>query len=162
MRSGRPKGRSSDNRSFGPLGDLIRQSRLNLGLGLADLADACNCSVQFISNIEHGRAPLPWYMIPDLALELKLTSEEVQVANLAIRADFKSFFNSAGQSKSKKVARPAILKNLAGAASAVAMATKDDQLCELIYRYQYASAHSKKKFLRAAFELLETAPDSKN
>src|SRR5206468_1936191 len=69
---GRPKGRSRDNRSFGPLGDLIRSNRLSRGLGLADVAKACQCSVQFVSNIEHGRAPLPWEKVPQLASVLKI------------------------------------------------------------------------------------------
>ena len=41
MKRGRPKGRSRDNRSFGPLGDLIRSHRLAKGLGLLDVAKAC-------------------------------------------------------------------------------------------------------------------------
>ena len=38
MKRGRPKGRSSDNRSFGPLGDLIRKNRLDKGYGLKRLS----------------------------------------------------------------------------------------------------------------------------
>src|SRR5579872_5401960 len=91
MKRGRPKGRSRDNRSFGPLGDLIRSHRLARGLGLLEVAKACQCSVQFVSNIEHGRAPLPWEKVPQLAAVLKIQAEELQAANLAIRSDFKSF-----------------------------------------------------------------------
>src|SRR3954470_11874976 len=94
MKRGRPKGRSRDNRSFGPLGNLIRKHRLDKGLGLADVAKSCQCSVQFISNIEHGRAPLPWDKAPLLASALKIALEELQVANLAIRSDFKSFVSN--------------------------------------------------------------------
>src|SRR3954470_18951683 len=108
MKRGRPKGRSRDNRSFGPLGDLIRKHRLDKGLGLADVAKACQCSVQFISNIEHGRAPLPWDMVDRLASCLKISTDELQVANLAIRSDFKSFAGTS--SLGKKVKKPDILK----------------------------------------------------
>src|SRR6478735_7904594 len=91
MKRGRPKGRSRDNRSFGPLGDLIRKHRLERSLGLLDVAKACDCSVQFISNIEHGRAPLPWEKVGQLASFLKIPMDDLQAANLAIRSDFKSF-----------------------------------------------------------------------
>src|SRR4051812_12630493 len=107
MKRGRPKGRSRDNRSFGPLGDLIRKNRLDKGLGLADVARACQCSVQFISNIEHGRAPLPWEKTPQLAGVLKIPVDDLQVANLAIRSDFKSFVSTSSK-VGKKVAKPQV------------------------------------------------------
>src|SRR4051812_32899304 len=91
IKRGRPKGRSSDNRSFGPLGDLIRKHRLNKELGLLDVAKACHCSVQFVSNIEHGRAPLPWDKVNQFANVLDISVESLQIANLAMRSDFKSF-----------------------------------------------------------------------
>src|SRR3712207_3123428 len=126
MKRGRPKGRSSDNRSFGPLGDLIRAHRLNKGLGLLDVAKACGCSVQFVSNIEHGRAPLPWDKVPLLASVLKIPVEELQAANLAIRSDFKSFVTV---SKGRKTASAASNgKMTTGISSAVAYAAKDAQL----------------------------------
>ncbi len=152
MKRGRPKGRSRDNRSFGPLGDLIRSHRLQKGLGLLDVAKACQCSVQFVSNIEHGRAPLPWDKVGQLASALKIPVEELQVANLAIRSDFKSFVNT---SKGKKTAKPAVLGKMSGTASAVAFAAKDGQLQEVIQKYQTASPASRKKFVRAALQLLE-------
>src|SRR3954447_13881791 len=128
MKRGRPKGRSRDNRSFGPLGDLIRRHRLDKGLGLLDVAKACQCSVQFISNIEHGRAPLPWDKVGQLASYLKLPVEELQAANLAIRSDFKSFVQT---SKGRRVKTPAaLISGMTGAASAVAMTSKDIQLRE--------------------------------
>src|SRR5215831_8733798 len=119
---GRPKGRSNDSRSFGPLGDLVRNQRMKLGLGLLDIAKACQCSVQFVSNIEHGRAPLPWDKVPQLATVLKIPSEELQAANLAIRSDFKTFV---GAAKGARTAKPAVLGKLKGTASAVAFAAKD-------------------------------------
>src|ERR1700691_2799165 len=102
MKRGRPKGRSRDNRSFGPLGDLIRSHRLQKGLGLLDVAKACQCSVQFVSNIEHGRAPLPWDKVEMLATALKISLEDLQVANLAICSDFKSFVST---SRGKKLTK---------------------------------------------------------
>ncbi len=150
MKRGRPKGRSSDSRSFGPLGDLIRSARLAKGLGLLDVAKACGCSVQFVSNIEHGRAPLPWDKVSQLASVLKISVEELQAANLAIRSDFKSFV-TVGKG-SKKTATPAI--KMAGTASAVAVAAKDAQLREVIQRYQSASSEERKKFVRAALQML--------
>lgn len=143
MKRGRPKGRSSDSRSFGPLGDLIRNHRLSRGLGLSDVAKACSCSVQFVSNIEHGRAPLPWEKVSQLASVLKIQVSDLQAANLSIRSDFKSFVG--GSSKGKK----------AGSASAVvAYAAKDTALRELIEKYQGATPASRKRFVRAASKML--------
>lgn len=153
MKRGRPKGRSSDSRSFGPLGDLIRTARLAKGLGLLDVAKACDCSVQFVSNIEHGRAPLPWDKVGQLASVLKISAEELQAANLAIRSDFKSFVTVSKGRKGSTVNSPANGK-MAGAASAVAVAAKDAQLREVIQRYQSASSEERKKFVRAALQLL--------
>ena len=153
MKRGRPKGRSSDSRSFGPLGDLIRKHRLERELGLADVAKACDCSVQFISNIEHGRAPLPWDKVPLLAGFLKIPAEELQAANLAIRSDFKSFvkLSRGPKTAAQKRATPANIQN--GAASAVAFSAKDDQLLEILNRYQQATATDRKKFVRAALKM---------
>jgi transcriptional regulator with XRE-family HTH domain len=154
MKRGRPKGRSSDNRSFGPLGDLIRKHRLEKRLGLADVAKACQCSVQFISNIEHGRAPLPWDKVGQLALFLKIPGEELQAANLAIRSDFKSFVSVSNSRGNRRVAVPAILKGARGAASALAFTAKDTELQEVIARYQGASTSLRKRFVRTALRML--------
>ncbi len=138
---GRPKGRSSDNRSFGPLGDLIRKNRLDKGLGLADVAKACHCSVQFVSNIEHGRAPLPWDKLPLVASYLKIPLEDLQAANLAVRSDFQTFVKS---SKNKT----------AVAASAFTLTAKDKELQEVIQAYQVATTANRKKFVKSALKLL--------
>ncbi len=146
---GRPKGfGNKDNRSFGPLGDLIRKHRIERRLGLADLAKACDCSVQFISNIEHGRAPLPWERAPQLAKVLGIPVDEIRSANLAIRADFKVFAHPA---IGKKIAKPQVLKNLA---STIALASEDSSLQEVIQRYQAASKASRKEFLKVAINIL--------
>lgn len=151
MKRGRPKGRSRDRRSFGPLGDLIRSNRLSRGLGLSDVAKACQCSVQFVSNIEHGRAPLPWEKVNQLASVLKISVQELQAANLAIRSDFKSFVGTGGK---RTVQTPAVLSQVTGTASAVAFAAKDTKLREVIQRYQDASPESRKRFVTAAIEML--------
>jgi hypothetical protein len=99
--------------------------------------------VQFVSNIEHGRAPLPWEKVGVLASVLKIPVEELQAANLAIRSDFKSFVTT---TKGKKLAT--------GAASVVALAAKDTQLREIIQKYQSANTESRRKFLRTAMQVL--------
>lgn len=155
MKRGRPKGRSRDNRSFGPLGDLIRKNRLEKRLGLLDVAKACRCSVQFISNIEHGRAPLPWDKVGQLAGYLKLPVEELQAANLTIRSDFKSFVTIGKPKKSRTITAPSGMNGMSGAASAVAFTARDSQLQEVIQRYQIASPASRKRFVKAALRLLD-------
>lgn len=152
MKRGRPKGRSSDSRSFGPLGDLIRSHRLQKAFGLLDVAKACQCSVQFLSNIEHGRAPLPWVKLGQLANVLNITVEELEIANLAVRSDFKSFVST---SKGKKVSKPLALRKITEAASAVSFAAKDVQIQEVILKYQAASQTSRNRFVREALELLK-------
>ena len=148
---GRPKGRSNDNRSYGPLGDLIRTARVARGLGLADVAKACDCSVQFISNIEHGRAPLPWEKVGLLASILKVSIEEVRAANLSIRSDFKSFVGTPSNKKTRAFLPTA---RVTGTASAVAFAAKDNDLRELIIRYQTATPELRKRFVRTAMQIL--------
>jgi transcriptional regulator with XRE-family HTH domain len=145
---GRPKGFSRDKRSFGPLGDLLRGARLEKQLGLADVAQACDFSVQFLSNIEHGRAPLPWDKVEHISKVLDLSMSDLQVANLTIRADFKSFVGSA---RGRRVAKPSVLS---GAASAVALSAGDADLQEIIQKYRLASQGSREKFIHAALELL--------
>ena len=143
---GRPKGRSIDRRSFGPLGDLIRKSRFEKGLGLADVAKACKCSVQFISNIEHGRAPLPWEKVDLLAKCLDVIPEVVRAANLAMRADFQEFMGA--KSKPEVTA--------ASSAATVALGARDGELQQIITAYQLASMSSRKKFVKEAMKILSS------
>lgn len=162
MKRGRPKGRSRDTRSFGPLGDLIRKNRLDKGLGLLDVARACDCSVQFISNIEHGRAPLPWNKVPMIAKFLGIAAEELQAANLAVRSDFRSFVHSASgkRGRSPGLSGPQVLRSMNGMQSALAVSSaasstiRDTQLQEILSRYQVASQESKQRFVKAALKLL--------
>jgi transcriptional regulator with XRE-family HTH domain len=154
MKRGRPKGKSTDKRSFGPLGDLIRKRRLENGLGLADVARAVKCSVQFISNIEHGRAPLPWEKAERLSTYLEIPMDELQAANLQIRADFKSFMAT---SKGKRVAKAnTALASVKDAATVVAASAQDNLLGELIRLYQAAAPANRKKLYTVAKELLES------
>jgi len=153
MKRGRPKGKSTDKRSFGPLGDLIRKKRLDKNLGLLDVAKAVKCSVQFVSNIEHGRAPLPWEKAEKLANYLEIAMDELQAANLSIRADFKSFMAT---SKGKKVAKSSTaLASVKDAATAVAASAQDSQLNDIIRLYQIAPMANRKKFYSEAKKLLE-------
>jgi len=152
MTRGRPKGMKSskDKKSYGPLGDLVRNARLGLKLGLADLAKSCDCSVQFVSNIEHGRAPLPWDKVATLAKAIKVSVNEVQAANLAIRSDFIGFVGVSG----KKVKKPEVLKNLTSIATSVSLLSSDSSIQEILKRYQNASDDTRKKFVKAALGLL--------
>ena len=137
----RPKGRSTDRPSFGPIGDLIRKHRLEHGHGPADVAKACACSVQFISNIEHGRAPLPWDKLPAVSDFLKISMEQLQAANLSVRSDFQSFAKTA--------------KARAGlAASTFTHVARDKELQEVLQAYQVASIASRRKFVKSAIKLL--------
>jgi transcriptional regulator with XRE-family HTH domain len=154
MKRGRPKGKSTDKRSFGPLGDLIRKKRLEKSLGLADVAKAVKCSVQFVSNIEHGRAPLPWEKAEKLAGYLEIPMEDLQSANLSIRADFKSFMAT---SKGKKMPKAATaLGTMKDAANLVNGSNQDLFLNDIIRMYQAAPVANKKKFQAEAKKLLET------
>jgi transcriptional regulator with XRE-family HTH domain len=154
MKRGRPKGKSSDKRSFGPLGDLIRKKRLERNLGLLDVAKAVKCSVQFISNIEHGRAPLPWDKAERLSSYLELPMDELQAANLAIRADFKSFMATA---RGKKIPKSATaLGSVKDAANVMAASAQDTQLNDIIRLYQSAAPANRKKFYAEAKKLLES------
>jgi transcriptional regulator with XRE-family HTH domain len=146
---GRPKGRSTETRSFGPVGDLLRSHRLKLGLGLLDVAKACECSVQFISNIEHGRAPLPWSKIPQAAKFLKISVADLQAASLAIRSDFRGFMVS-GRGKLSPLGKV----KASGVAAAIMFAAKDVLLRELITKYQGAMPASRKRVIQSATELL--------
>ena len=56
-RRGRPKGQI--NHTFengrGSLADTMRYARIAQELGLREVAEACSCTIQFISNIERGK-----------------------------------------------------------------------------------------------------------
>lgn len=142
-----------DQRSFGPLGDLIRTARLSKGYGLLDVAKACKCSVQFISNIEHGRAPLPWDKADLLAKTLEINPAELKAANLAIRSDFKSFF---GAGKGPKRTGKAGMEDVKDAASILDMTSQDSQLREILQNFSSAPSAMKKKFYAAAKKALTT------
>lgn len=156
MNRGRPKGRSKDKKSYGPLGDLIRTYRLQKRLGLLEVAKACKCSVQFISNIEHGRAPLPWEKAERLSKYLGIPFEELQAANLSIRSDFQSFYQQSSKGLQKSAGRQSAPKValMKDAASLVTMAAQDPQLRELLQKYQSASVATRKKFVQTAKKAL--------
>ncbi len=153
---GRPKGKSNDKRSFGPLGDLIRKKRLDRNLGLSDVAKAVKCSVQFISNIEHGRAPLPWDKAQRLSGYLDIPMEDLQSANLSIRADFQSFVAT---SRGKKVSKDkTVLANVKDASLVLAKSQTDSTIADLMRIFQSASPTARKKILVEAKKIAETYP----
>jgi transcriptional regulator with XRE-family HTH domain len=147
---GRPKGAGMKTlQSRTPLGDLIRKARIKHKLGLAEVAASCHCSVQFISNIEHGRAPLPWDKAPALAKTLKISLNDLQSANLALRSDFREFMGHSG----KKLKKPEFLRNSNEIASAIQLVSSDASIQEILKRYQSASQEDRKTFAQAAIGL---------
>jgi len=136
-----------DKKTYGPLGDLIRKTRIELKLGLADLAKSCECSVQFISNIEHGRAPLPWDKASALAKTLKIPVNKIQVANLSIRSDLLGFIG-VPRKKSRK------LDLIHEIASSLSLIASDSSLQDLLRRYNNSSDDSRKSFIEIALKLL--------
>lgn len=81
---GRPVGKGTVDPTDYSVGSVMRRGRISLGLGLADVAWHLGSSVQFISNIEHGRAPMPMEMVRDAAAYLELSVTEL--AALALRS----------------------------------------------------------------------------
>ncbi|HTL11805.1 MAG TPA: helix-turn-helix transcriptional regulator [Bdellovibrionota bacterium] len=146
MKRGRPKGSSRDNRSHGPLADLIRGARLRLGLGLADVARSCGCSIQFISNIEHGRAPVPWDKAPPLARALGIPLPDLKAANMSVRADFQSFLGAG------KAATPGT--NTANLA--LTLTAADTRLRKLLEAYREAPEAARRKFHTVALRALNS------
>jgi transcriptional regulator with XRE-family HTH domain len=129
-KSVRPKGietKSKKKKNFGLLGEIIRKNRIKLGLSLSEIANACSCSVQFVSNIEHGRVSLPWEKVGKLAIILQVPLEEVQTANLSIRSYFQRFSEANGNNN-----KPNLVKTLV-------LVAKDERLQTLIVKYQEAS-----------------------
>lgn len=91
---GRPKakGLTVDRRS-NSVGNTIRRARIDLGLGLADIAMATGVSVQFISNIEKERAPLPMKLVPAISRLLNLDLQELAAAALHASASYQEYIN---------------------------------------------------------------------
>jgi transcriptional regulator with XRE-family HTH domain len=154
---GRPPGQepqSGAKKSGGPLGDLIRRKRLERGLGLRDVAKAVKCSVQFISNIEHGRAPLPWEKTERLSSYLEISMEDLQAANLIIRADYKKMAFSGKKRIPKSGTALASVRDVVSAMSP--SPGSDPQLSEFLRSVQSLPAANRKKFIAEARKLLET------
>jgi transcriptional regulator with XRE-family HTH domain len=130
-------------------------------MGLSEVARACKCSVQFISNIEHGRAPLPWDKAEQLARVLNITSADLHAANMAVRSDFKSFLGTSAQASGNGAARArtvkknaTALKDLTDSASLVAQTAKDPGLRELLQLLAAVPQADRKKFYQKARTLL--------
>ena len=134
--------KQKEKTSFGPLGTLIRTHRNHEGLSLAQVAKACDCSVQFISNIEHGRAPLPWEKARVLSEILKIDTVALESANFAVRSDFKSFVAHNGTKKT------------AVTPAGLTITMKDKHLQRVLERYHSANATQRKRFVDQALKLL--------
>lgn len=72
---GRPAGNFDGSEVHSALGYLIGTARASKKLSLKIVASALGVSVQFVSNIEHGRAPLPSKYVPTLSSLLGLSSD---------------------------------------------------------------------------------------
>lgn len=70
---GRPVGTSTAKPKVGTLGEMLWTARRNSGLGLKDVSKKLKLSVQFISHIEQGRAPLPAKYVVRIAKVLNLS-----------------------------------------------------------------------------------------
>lgn len=81
---GRPKGVGKVDRRDPSVGNVIRRARIDLGMGLADVAEKIGgaCSIQFISNIEHGRAPLPMDLVAVFSYTLGIPVKKLATAAL--------------------------------------------------------------------------------
>lgn len=82
MKAGRPKGKGKAITS-NHVGALVRRARLEQALGLADVAKKLGVSVQFVSNIEHGRAPLPFKLITKTSKYLGISQHDLTRAAFA-------------------------------------------------------------------------------
>lgn len=163
-RRGRPRGQTNDHRSYGPLGDLIRKRRTELKLGLLEVASACQCSVQFISNIEHGRAPLPWDKAQAIAKVLDLSMEALQAANLSVRSEFKAFVEKTtpiGLTRSPKE-RGQTIEGLRSSASLLTALQQNPEADELLRHYLNLDATRRSLLLAHAEELLQHQQEVSN
>ena len=87
---GRPVGVYADTTNLNALGKLLTAARSKKNMALATVAAANGVSVQFISNIERSRAPLPWGMVETTANVLGIPVKKLIAANLSARSDGKT------------------------------------------------------------------------
>jgi transcriptional regulator with XRE-family HTH domain len=80
---GRPSGTYSGQNSNTTLGGFMGNARAVRGLSLSDVATKIGVSVQFISNIEHGRAPLPAKYVGKISKVLNVSSSKLATLALA-------------------------------------------------------------------------------
>lgn len=88
---GRPKGMKSNKEFKNGLAKMIGEGRMNKGMGLKDLGINMDLSLQFISNIENGRAGLPWEHVNKIAKVLDLSPSTLALENLKISDTFKKY-----------------------------------------------------------------------
>ena len=87
---GRPVGVYADTSKLNALGKLLTTARAKHNIALATVAEANGVTVQFISNIERSRAPLPWGMVEATAEVLGIPVKKLIAANLSARSDGKN------------------------------------------------------------------------
>jgi transcriptional regulator with XRE-family HTH domain len=82
MNRGRPGG-TYDGETVGGIGYMLGEARAQRGLTLRQVAKAIGVSQSFVSNIEHGRAPLPAKYV--LAISRLLNLDHSTVASFSIQ-----------------------------------------------------------------------------
>ena len=93
---GRPKGVSVRSESYGELADMIQAARVAKGLGLKEVSESLEISVQFLSNIEHGRCSVPWNKLETMSHILNMDLSSLAILNLQSREDYKRFAENVG------------------------------------------------------------------
>ncbi len=79
---------------FKELGEILLRQRNASNMQLKDIAATMKCSVQFVSNIEHGRAGIPWHLIRKFAGVYDIAIAELWELNIAANAQFRAAINS--------------------------------------------------------------------
>jgi hypothetical protein len=87
---------------------------------------------------------------PALAKTLKISLDDLQSANLALRSDFREFM---GHSE-KNLKKTEFLKISNKIASAIQLVSSDPSIQEILKRYQSASQEDRKTFAQAALRWL--------
>ena len=82
-----------------PIGVLVHTNRKLCDMRLKELSRAIGVSFQFISNIEQGRAPLPWKFVPRVAKALGLSVHDVAQAALFSTHEWRQYSKLADKDK---------------------------------------------------------------
>ncbi len=88
---GRPIASCKVNRRDHSVGNLIRRARIDQVMSLYQVADYVGVTVGFISNVEQGKAPLPWDYVKPIAELLSIPMKALADANLKASSVYKSY-----------------------------------------------------------------------